>query len=821
MRFFIYFCTIFLSLNALCSELTKELFVSEVANRLNRVEEFRFIAKTARELGIENVYLFGGTASAYGHYVRWDLLRENGQLDLQENRFDYHYTSIFREDQDIDIVVDGNIEQAIKLENKLSSEYSYFMGSKSVWEVRLLKEPRGDKEALLKNFDFLAQNTDSNSTGLISLYNNSKEVLLDLRDWGNIDNNFVNDLFKGEITYYYSKDHHLTSRFTQKLNPQINSVIRYFIKVVQYDLKTKKSDLMILKKIIEGTSFEDIEDSREISWLKNNGKKLIKNAIDIEYSMNLIEQYGLKKKLIELLPDTKIESLSWWLNKEPLRSYPIKKSNNSSESARKIFGKESIIVAHETNNYSAYESITKAFTGTANVLISRDDIEGEMAADGDGFYVKLGSKGGTGSGITIRFHLNPDAINGKDFLLKGNDLIVKNKNALRVINESLDLSLEDYFRSLSEGLFIDEDDRGVLKRLERRIHSQSKNIPQKTQEYIYKLVKKYTSKKDLKFNRLLLEWLSFEFSNNYPDIIDKLIKEKNIYNRGDVRFAFELLSRVLRKEDTKLGRTNYDMDKYFKFFLLVWEAGYNDWGSPLKQIAEEWFQKEQLFKSKTLLNEFIKNYSKWFKKHPKLVDEFMVNVLLTPYWLKNDKVINFLLDELLERYDIDLEVIRILPQVATHARAKELITKIYNDSLKNRRYYQDLLNVILLDTEFRKRDDLEQIFKELILNDTSEDQMMLRHSGVTDYIFVDEYWQNKSFTEELFIKWITLEDSEFMKQQKKTSLDFYNMDIKFKRDAVNDVLQNRPEWLESKKLREVLYREGYIENQECNELLRK
>jgi hypothetical protein len=188
MRFFIILClSITASIGA--ESFSKEEFLKEIKSRMTRVEEFKYIQKTAKSLGIKDVYLFGGTAAAYAHYVKWDLEREKGIRKLQSERFDYHYISIFRAEQDFDLVIDGTIEQAQSLERKLANEFKYFMGDKSVWEVRLLREDRGDKEALLNNYDFLNQHTDSNSTGLINLTGKGK-IVKDLRDWNNPNNNF-------------------------------------------------------------------------------------------------------------------------------------------------------------------------------------------------------------------------------------------------------------------------------------------------------------------------------------------------------------------------------------------------------------------------------------------------------------------------------------------------------------------------------------------------------------------------------------------------------------------------------------------------------
>lgn len=155
-----------------------------IASRLMKVDEFKFIRETAERMGIR-VWLFGGTAAGYGHYVKWDLLREKGDTRFQKDRFDYDYSNIYRSTQDADIVIDGSSEQAEQLESALKKALPHLEGSKKLWEVRLLSEKRDDKDALLNNPDYLKQHTDSNSTGMIEVTKPpiDESVVKDLRDW--------------------------------------------------------------------------------------------------------------------------------------------------------------------------------------------------------------------------------------------------------------------------------------------------------------------------------------------------------------------------------------------------------------------------------------------------------------------------------------------------------------------------------------------------------------------------------------------------------------------------------------------------------------
>src|ERR1700679_904124 len=49
----------------------------QIAQGRSQVPEFEFIRSEAQRLGVR-VWLFGGTAAGYAHYVKWNLLRQKG-----------------------------------------------------------------------------------------------------------------------------------------------------------------------------------------------------------------------------------------------------------------------------------------------------------------------------------------------------------------------------------------------------------------------------------------------------------------------------------------------------------------------------------------------------------------------------------------------------------------------------------------------------------------------------------------------------------------------------------------------------------------------
>ena len=114
-------------------------------------------------------------------------------------------------------------------------------------------------------------------------------------------------------------------------------------------------------------------------------------------------------------------------------------------------------------------SRSRARTRASRTSSSRaTETDGEAAAYGDGFYTRRGASGARGTGLTIRFSVNPEAREGKDFTAR-RFVIFRNRNALRVIPESLSLEPEAYFRFLLDGEGFDHSDLGILERLKRRV----------------------------------------------------------------------------------------------------------------------------------------------------------------------------------------------------------------------------------------------------------------------------------------------------------------------------------------------------------------
>jgi hypothetical protein len=418
----------------------EEALTSAIVDKINQVDEFVEIRKMAESRGLR-VWLFGGTAAAFAHYVKWDLLRLAGDDRYQPDRFDYDFMNIYRSTQDLDIVVDGNETVVQEFQEALQERFPYFMGSKEQWEVRSLRNQVGDKEALLDNPDFLNQHTDSNSTGMIELTSGSEGVIKDLRDWRSEHPQFLKDVTAGKLHYYFSESHEKTNRFKRGVNPPILSVVRYLTKAFQYELEISGEDRAKIKKVIDEFDAHHCCDPYLRNWLEKNVPKLVRHAVDIQYAWNVLEEVGLRQKLIQSSDPRRIGSMGWWVNREPLRdSADPGRLPTRGEPGRTAEELGITLVSHATRDFLAYESIRRSHKGVANVLISRTDSPGENAKLGNGFYTQVGREGAFDTGFHIRFTVDPNARENVDFVVEGHWLLWLTRDKLRVVQESLKFS---------------------------------------------------------------------------------------------------------------------------------------------------------------------------------------------------------------------------------------------------------------------------------------------------------------------------------------------------------------------------------------------
>ena len=543
---FFLFLLVFTCLSQAQAQVDPKDLSRAVKERLLRVPEFSFIKEEADKLGVK-VYLFGGTASAFGHYVRWDLERERGDKKYQKERFDYDFTNIYRGNQDLDIVVDGTVEQALDLKQILKEKYPHFVGDKKAWEIRLLRDQIEKKSALLNDPDFLNQHTDTNSTGMIAINDQGDDddfVFRDLFSWDEEESAFLKDVSSARITFLYSKTHNETTRYKEGKNPPIFAAVRYLAKLAQYELKGIKEDLDLIKKIIKETDWSSVQNNSYVKYkLEEFGKKVLLNAPNLEYAWNLLEDTGLRKKLIEM-DGNRIRdegTLSWWMNKEPLRSKPIGLGrgrraeeiflNQMDESAdnKNADKNGEIILSHETSDFKAYENITRSSRGEANVFISRRESVGESALLGDGFYTKLGFEGAKGTNLTIRFKLNLKAREESDFIYNRKGVVIlKNKKAITLMQENINMTLKDFIKLiLNEG--IGEQDLGLIEKMKRKFKRKVFENNEIDEVVLY-LMKPNVLKSIFKKSWILYLLPTMEKSKHFDLFLKKLVKNKKFHD---------------------------------------------------------------------------------------------------------------------------------------------------------------------------------------------------------------------------------------------------------------------------------------------------
>ena len=508
------------------AEITPADFQRHLQQTAGKVEEFKFLAQTAQKHGLK-VWLFGGSASSLAHYVKENMLLEEGSDEYYSQSFaetpdgKRDFTDIFRPTQDIDLVVDGEMARVANFEREVLQHLPDIKGNKQTWEVRTLREDYGEKLALLNNPNFFNQHTDSHSVGMISLSEvDENKVVRDLLDWEAENPRFLQDVLANKLHYYFSDHHSETLRFKEGKNPPIISVVRYFIKLFQHELEMNKQDLKKLQKIIAGFNPQEIRDSYTERWLQGNVPKLFLHSRNVEYSWDMLEQTGLRAKLLQVGDIKEFKSPAWWANKSPLRSFEL--GEGKGKSAQELGIKT---VAHDTSDFFLWTVITRSRKGEANVFESRPDAAGENAAHGRGFYTIKNSKRGLyRNGFSISFHMHPKAREGVDFKVADDMVLVLNRNAIRVIPESLEVGgVLDYLHLAKEG---NGENLALLEKVRRRLdfkYAQKANLPEIQQEIAQAL--KFL--KEANDSDLWRGWFNLKISMKYPKIVNEMINTTN------------------------------------------------------------------------------------------------------------------------------------------------------------------------------------------------------------------------------------------------------------------------------------------------------
>lgn len=640
-----------------------------ISERRTRVAEFKFLQDWGKKHGIR-IYAAGGTAAGLAHYVKQDLEREwhkaRGEASPYfESRFGYDYYDLYRSTQDADIVIDApgkTAEEheriARELEHEIQALFPHTQGSKTVWEVRFLKVARGSspgapdyKDALLGD-DFLKQNSDSHSTGLVEITKSKSPVVRDVKAWAKKTNPFFEDIVQNRLTYYDEPTHFKTLRAAKGINPKILSVIRYYTKAFQYGVDTNPEQEAILRQIIDEFDPTRIENDYVRKQIEKNALKLFWHARDVELAWNTLERMGLRQKLVQAGAKTGENAMGIWLDREPLRSKPVGDGRGKTAAEMGI-----TVVAHETNQILAYESITRSTKGVPNVFISRYGFVNEEAAHGDGFYTQIGRKGARGTGLTIRFEVDPKAREGHDFIKKGQYVVILNRNAIRIIDESVEVSPQIYFRLLFEQEGVDDSDRGLFEMFRRKVNAQVSRITREEADEIAAMMREHVAvlkkKKQPKNFHLnwdaLAEWFRLPVSAQYPEIAETLMQDPGTYSLTIAHILSEphWASHVGWVEEL-LKRDEYDIDVLLSEHVLSkpYYADHPEW---IETLLERVWQNPKLGIS--LITDVL-SQPQWaprddwvmsLLKNPRFESAIITHILSQPHWANHSDLVETIL----------------------------------------------------------------------------------------------------------------------------------------------------------------------------------
>jgi len=252
---------------SLAAAVDSQKLKQELKERRSKVQLFQDIKSLAEKSGAR-VWALGGIASSFVHYVRWDLLREAGDKNFRPNKFDYSNVQIFSSDQDVDLVIDGDEAAAQKLEALLQSTYP-----KLRFDVFLLNADRVNKPAILGK-DFLEQYSDSHSLGLVEVTDprEGESVIRSAQDFSNqMEPVFLAEAAAGKISFRMLVNHHETSRARAGLNPPVEAIIRYMIKVLQFGLSISETDILEIQDLLRKVNFKELKNNVELAgWLAHS-----------------------------------------------------------------------------------------------------------------------------------------------------------------------------------------------------------------------------------------------------------------------------------------------------------------------------------------------------------------------------------------------------------------------------------------------------------------------------------------------------------------------------------------------------------------------
>lgn len=500
-------------------------FEKMIEANLGKVEEFRFIKQWADKKGLP-IYLFGGAATAFAVYSKWEKKYQEGVREYAPDKFDFKLTNIFHFNQDIDLLLDGSEEEIIELQKELDTNFPYqkTTGGKtiSVWEVRAFRHTINYKPYIIDNQDFENQNTDSNSAGLIKITDPkpNRSRVQDLRSTRTGEGQFFKDIVNGQITYYHTGYHQKTSR-SDLANPIAISAIRFLIKLFEYNLTTDAKSMATVESILKDADFNKINGVRgSMRWMQKNAAKLLDNAVDVESAWRYLKKIGLLKGLSVFGTEQDPSSVAWAMAQKPLPSFTVGQAGPDTAEKRGID-----TAYFRIDHFKDYERIRMGKLDAPNLFAVKDKVKMSLKSE---------QKPGE---VWVSFRVHPESAVGKDILLKeGSDSIqILNRKSLTVVPETLKIPRESFIHFIARNA--DPDYVAYIIR--------QYNLLSTLDEAEYVALKKflsnqrYTEKKQMYAHLLLPLIMKYEHRQAYssPDrfinYIKRLLEEEEI-TKADV-----------------------------------------------------------------------------------------------------------------------------------------------------------------------------------------------------------------------------------------------------------------------------------------------
>lgn len=669
--------------------LTKTEFVDRVEQSRFRVAEFGAISQKAADLGIR-VWLFGGTAATFAHYVRESLIGSDKPVTFE-------MSDIFRYNQDLDIVVDGDDASIQTFEAWLLDRFSYLRGDKSKWEVRFLKKARGEKFALINNWDFLNQHTDSQSIGLISLTNGP--IVSDIIQKSEGRDLFIDDCLHGKIRFLFRDLHEQTSRSQAGLNPPIFAVVRFLTKAFQFNRDISEGDLEIIGEIVSQVSDETLSLPYVRGWLEKNIIKMIQNSQDMEKTWRVLNQIKFKQKL-KIPSKSYSDDLNYWLDRQPLPSFSVGSGSGltlkelalkkSLDKTRLPNGEVAFVVTHETQDIQGYEAIRRSSHTKANVFVSRPGVSRESNLSGRvGFFTNWGWYGAKGSGLQLRFAIDPMAREGTDFILDGESyILVLNANVLKIISHNLE---EDALGLLRAALLVSQKkglEKGIVIESARRLKTKVPFLSDQEKAELFEFVKEHALKAEASILNQI--YFSIPLSVMAEEWIDELVQKYQITSLdfpSDEQSAFEvkrLANLLVLMSEFEHWKSHPKYWEWIKWLGYSVSATLWHWGVE-KDLVLRTLKSEDLWKQSDF-DHFLKRiFLNELSSFPKSL--IIESILMHPYWASDSRGVEILetilnsLEEKKNHENLDLVIMDVVlsnPWWAKNPDGLRLLNKLFS-----------------------------------------------------------------------------------------------------------------------------------------------